>query len=137
MRTTASGADSSVPLMMDRARGEELELVASAASYAVAPTTRTGARNGTATSNFAESSLQFVAPSVMVARPRSMASLSTISKWKNSLSVNENPTASTVAQASRTSKGSSTRCTATKRDKMRHAEATPTQIGQLIPGHAE
>src|SRR5437667_139803 len=49
MRTTASGADSSVPLMIDRARGEELELVASAASYAVAPTTRTGARNGTAT----------------------------------------------------------------------------------------
>ena len=66
-----------------------------------------------------------------------MASLRTIRKWKKSLSVNANATASTVAHARRMSKGSSTRCTATKRDKMRHAEAAATHIGQLIPGNAE
>ncbi len=122
--------------MIDRKRGDETELGASATSRPEVVTTRNGARNGTATSSFADRSFHFSAPRVIVARPSSMASLATISRRNPSWSVSANPELSTVAQAASTRSGVSTRPTATSRDRMRETDAAATQIGQLIPGSA-
>src|SRR5258705_13689155 len=134
--TITSGTESKAPLMIDRDRGDETELGASATSRAVVVTTRNGARKGTAISSLAERSLHFSAPRVIVARPNSMASLKTIRPLKGSVLVNANPKLSTVAQATSTRSGVSTRPTATNRDRMRETDAAETQIGQLMPASA-
>src|SRR6266550_562866 len=136
-RTTIRGSERIAPLIKALERGEETERGAPAVSCAAATATRSGARKGTATSNLAESSLQLVAPSVMVARPRSMASLSTIRTWKNSLAVSAKPTLRRVDQVTRTRRGVSGRLRTASLATISEIEAVATQIGQLMPGHAE
>jgi len=66
-----------------------------------------------------------------------MASLSTMRKWRKSVSVSANATLSSVAQATRTRRGISARRAATSREAISDAEAAATQMGQLMPGSAE
>src|SRR5439155_85333 len=66
-----------------------------------------------------------------------MASLMTIGARTRLLSASANPKLSTVAQATSTRTGVSTRPAAASRDRMRESEAAPTQIGQLMPASAE
>src|SRR2546423_15003649 len=135
--TTMSGAESRAPLMIERALGDDAGRGASAAWYALACHTRNGARNGTVRRSLADSSLQELQPIEITARPRSIASLITISRCRNSLLRRAKPRLSTVAQARRTAKGVSTLLRETTREIKSDAEAAAIQMGQLIPGWAE
>jgi hypothetical protein len=123
--------------MSDRDLGEEIVCGASATWYAVARQTRNGARKGTVTSSFAERALQDSAPTEMIARPRSMASLRTTRAWIKSLSLSAKPKLRSVAQESNMASGRSTLPRVTSLAITTERDTAATQIGQLMPGSAE
>jgi len=100
--------DSTLPMARERVRDDEKDRGVAVTSRAVPPSTRTGASQGTAARSFAERSDQLATPSVIMARPSSMASLSTISARMKGVSLMAKRTARINAHASRISSGDST-----------------------------
>src|SRR5256714_3113635 len=136
-RMMTSGTVSKLPLTMARERGEDADGGAPATSWAVAPTTRIGARKGTAASSLAERSPQRSPPMVITASPSSMASASTMKPGNGTVVVRAKPRLRTVAQPHSTSRGASTRRTAEYLAMISEPDAAATQIGQLMPASAE
>jgi len=110
--TTTSGTVNNAPRRRARDRGVDTVRGAPATSCAVEPTTRAGARKGTAANSLAERSAQRSAPSVMTASPSSIASASRVKNGNGSVVVSAKPMARTVAHVHRIRSGRSTRPTA-------------------------